>query len=263
MSEIEPGIHLYGEQQNPPVILLHSSQSASTQWRALLKDLASSHFVIAVDLLGYGQAPKVEYTANFRLEQELPRILSAVESLQLKQPVQLVGHSYGGAVALKLALEKPFEIADVVVYEPVAFHVLPDDSPGMLEIQEISQAMHGRDAKECTRTFVDYWNDAGYFDALPERIQQLMVAQADKVALDFDALLNEPRRLVDYSGVDQNLLLLQGDHTRRSAKAVAEALSTVLPNITRESVTAGHMGPLTHPADVNQRILRFLRNQPH
>lgn len=262
MSELESGIHLYGEQHNPPVILLHSSQSASTQWRALIKTLASSHFVIAVDLLGYGQAPKVEHTANFRLEQELPRIISAVEQLQLSQPVQLVGHSYGGAVALKLALEKPFDIADVVVYEPVAFHVLPDDSPGMLEIQEISQAMHGKDAVECTRTFVDYWNDAGYFDALPERIQQLMVSQADKVALDFDALLNEPRHLEDYRGVKQNLLLLQGEHTRRSAKAVAEALSTVLPKLERSSVAAGHMGPLTHPADVNERILRFLRSQP-
>ncbi|MCK7460455.1 alpha/beta fold hydrolase [Idiomarina aminovorans] len=262
MSELEAGIHLYGEQQNTPVILLHSSQSASTQWRALVKNLISSHFVIAVDLLGYGQAPKVEFAANFRLEQELPRIISAVEHLGLSQPVQLVGHSYGGAVALKLALENPFKIADVVLYEPVAFHALPDDSPGMLEIQEISQAMHGRDAIECTRTFVDYWNNAGYFDALPERIQQLMVSQADKVALDFDALLNEPRRLNDYSGVDQHVLLLQGEHTRRSAKAVAEALSTVLPDLERAFVAAGHMGPLTHSADVNERILRFLRNSP-
>ncbi|RUO73472.1 alpha/beta fold hydrolase [Idiomarina ramblicola] len=260
MSELESGIHLFGEQQNPPVVLLHSSQSASSQWRALVKDLVASHFVIAVDLLGYGQAPNVEFTANFRLEQELPRIISAVKNLSLSQPVQLVGHSYGGAVALKLALEKPFKIAAVVLYEPVAFHVLPDDSPGMLEIQDISQAMHGRDAIECTRTFVDYWNDAGYFDALPERIQQLMVSQADKVALDFDALLNEPRRLADYSGVEQKVLLLQGKHTRRSANAVAEALSTVLPDVERESVAAGHMGPLTHPADVNERILRFLRN---
>lgn len=260
MSELESGIHLYGEQQNTPVILLHSSQSASTQWRALIRELAGSHFVIAVDLLGYGQAPKVEHTANFRLEQELPRIISAVEQLQLSQPVQLVGHSYGGAVALKLALEKPFKVADVVVYEPVAFHVLPDDSPGMLEIQEISQAMHGKDAVECTRTFVDYWNDAGYFDALPERIQQLMTGQADKVALDFDALLNEPRRLEDYRGIEQPVLLVQGEYTRRSAKAVAEALSTVLPHLQRSAVGAGHMGPLTHPAEVNQRIMQFLRN---
>lgn len=261
MSELESGIHLYGEQQNPPVVLLHSSQSASSQWRALIKELTSTHFVIAVDLLGYGQAPNVEFTANFRLEQELPRIINAVEQLALSRPVQLVGHSYGGAVALKLALEKPFKIADVVVYEPVAFHVLPDDSPGMLEIQEISHAMNGKDAIECTRTFVDYWNDAGYFDALPERIQQIMVSQAAKVALDFDALLNEPRRLEDYSGVEQSVLLLQGEHTRRSAKAVAEALSTILPDVQRDSVGAGHMGPLTHPADVNQRILQFLRKQ--
>lgn len=259
MSELESGIHLFGERDKPPVLLLHSSQSASTQWRPLLKTLASSHFVIAADLLGYGHAPAVRDKANFRLEQELDRIVPALNALELEQPLQLVGHSYGGAVALKLAREKPLVIGNVVLYEPVAFHVLPDDSPGMLEIQEISQAMHGKDATECTRTFVDYWNDAGYFDALPERIQHLMVGQADKVALDFDALLNEPRRLSDYEAVTQPVLLLQGDYTRRSAKAVAEALSTVLPNLERQSIAAGHMGPLTHPADVNQAITRFLR----
>ncbi|MFP3527110.1 alpha/beta hydrolase, partial [Pantoea sp. SIMBA_072] len=61
--------------------------------------------------------------------------------------------------------------------------------------------------------------------------------------------------------VEQSVLLLQGEHTRRSAKAVAEALSTILPDVQRDSVDAGHMGPLTHPADVNQRILQFLRKQ--
>ena len=50
-------------------------------------------------------------------------------------------------------------------------------SGAQAELQEISQAMHGKDAEECTRTFVDYWNSPGYFDALPAKIQALMVEQ--------------------------------------------------------------------------------------
>lgn len=258
MSEFSSGIYVFGEKHNPPVLLLHSSQSASSQWRDLIQKLSPTHFVIAADLLGYGKAPAPETTANFRLADEVPRIVEAVSALKLDTGIDVIGHSYGGALALKLALEQPFTISKVAVYEPVAFHVLGDDSPGMIEIQEISQAMHGKDAEECTRTFVDYWNSSGYFDALPAKIQALMVQQAAKVALDFDALLNEPKRLNDYATIDQPVLLVQGEHTQRSARAVAEALSTVIERLERDSIAAGHMGPLTHPADINEKLVQFI-----
>ncbi|RUO78758.1 alpha/beta hydrolase [Idiomarina tyrosinivorans] len=255
----QPGIYRWGpEQPAPTVVLLHSSQSASSQWRALVQQLANDYQVIAVDLLGYGQAPQPQSRVRFRLADEIPRVAEAVAQFAGEQPVILVGHSYGGALALKIAKEQPFAVAKVAVYEPVAFHVLPTDSPGLEEILAISEAMRGRSAEDCTRTFVDYWNASGYFDALPSKIQQLMIAQAEKVSLDFDALLNEPAALEDYAAVQQPLLLLRGAATRRSAKAVAAALETVLPNYTEKMVEAGHMGPLTHPAEVNHWLSEFI-----
>ncbi|ASG65340.1 alpha/beta hydrolase [Idiomarina piscisalsi] len=260
MSELGSGVYVFGEKHNPPVLLLHSSQSASSQWRDLIQRLSPTRFVIAVDLLGYGRAPQPEAVANFRLADEVPRVVEAISALKIDTAIDVIGHSYGGALALKLALEQPFTISKLAVYEPVAFHVLADDSPGMIEIQEISQAMHGKDAEECTRTFVDYWNRPGYFDALPFKIQALMVKQAAKVALDFDALLNEPKRLDDYAGLEQPVLMVQGEHTRRSAKAVADALSTVISHLRRESIAAGHMGPLTHPAEVNEKLVQYINS---
>ncbi|MEC8924896.1 MULTISPECIES: alpha/beta hydrolase [Idiomarina] len=260
MQELAPGISYLPSQGEVKgtCVLLHSSQSSNAQWKILQQTLSNDYNVVGIDLLGYGRAPDVESAPHFRLQQEITRIERALKPTLGNQSLILIGHSYGGAVALKMAQQKHFNIERVVVYEPVSFHVLEEDSPGMQEIRQVSDAMHGKDEVECTRTFIDYWNQPGYFDALPERVQQGMVAQAAKVALDFDALLNDELTLKDYQQVEAPVLILQGEYTRRSARAVVKALSTALTSVTVKPVLAGHMGPLTHPAEVNPLILDFI-----
>lgn len=259
MQELDAGIYYWPATDDAPVVvLLHSSQSASSQWRQLIKQMQGKAQIIAIDLLGYGQAPQPEQSVHFRFAQELPRIHRALQNANVDKPIQLIGHSYGGALALAFAVNNPELIERIAVYEPVSFHVLPEDSPGMLEIREVNDLMHGEEAQSATRSFVDYWNQPGYFDALPDKIQGIMTQQAAKVALDFDALINEPLSLDDYAQLHKPVLLLTGEYTRRSAQAVAKALASALPNCTQQRVTAGHMGPLTHPAEVNPLIIDFL-----
>ncbi|PYE32041.1 pimeloyl-ACP methyl ester carboxylesterase [Idiomarina fontislapidosi] len=260
MQELAPGISYLASQGEVKgtCVLLHSSQSSNAQWKLLVQSLNSEYNIVGIDLLGYGRAPQVESASHFRLQQEIDRIEDVLVPILGDQPLTLIGHSYGGAVALKMAQQKHVNVERVVVYEPVSFHVLEEDCPGMQEIRQVSDAMHGKDEVECTRTFIDYWNQPGYFDALPTRVQQAMVAQSAKVALDFDALLNDELNLDDYQQVDAPVLIIQGEYTRRSARAVVKALSTALQSVTVKRVQAGHMGPLTHPAEVNPLILDFI-----
>lgn len=172
-----------------------------------------------------------------------------------------MGHSYGGALALKLARECPFATASVAVYEPVAFHVLAEPSDARHEILSVAEKMHDYSAIDATRAFVDYWNQNGYFDALPARIQQLMSQQATKVQMDFAALIGEPAQLDDYRQISVPCLLLTGRDSPQSAGAVIEALTQVLPNYQLEEVAGGHMAPLTDASLVNPHLLGFLKAQ--
>lgn len=256
------GCHRYGNADQEPVVLLHSSQSNSSQWRELITDLATDYHVLAIDLLGYGQAPapqgEVEY---FRLQQEAERVTAIIQELAIAQPVHLIGHSYGGALVLKLARECPFAIASVAVYEPVAFHVLADPSAARHEILTVAEKMHDYSAIDATRAFVDYWNQAGYFDALPARIQQLMSQQATKVQMDFAALIGEPAALEDYEQITVPCLLLTGRDSPQSAGAVIAALAQVLPDCQLHEVAGGHMAPLTDAGKVNPHLSSFLKAQ--
>lgn len=258
-----PGVHRFGVAGKQPLLLLHSSQSNSGQWRSLIAQLEAQFDILAVDLLGYGKAPAAEdiEPEAFRFTDELPRVLEAIAAAQWQQPITVVGHSYGGALALKIALEKPISVRHLVVFEPVAFHILEANEPARIEIEKIAAQMYQHDAEAATRAFVDYWNRPGYFDALPERIRAGMVLQAGKVTKDFAALMGEPHKLSDYRHVDMPVLVLQGKHTQESARCVAHHLLQVMPNAQEKTLDCGHMGPVTHAPLVNPEIVAFVTQE--
>lgn len=260
MTEIAPGIFRSGSPDQPPLLLLHSSQSNSGQWRLLLQTLEPYFDLVAVDLLGYGKAPAVTPSdpQQFRFSDEIPRILSAVDSLSWQQPLTLVGHSYGGALALKFAVEQTFDLRSLVLFEPVAFHLLASTEAARQEIESISAQMIDADAQQATAAFVDYWNQPNYFAALPTKIQQVMTQQARKVQCDFAALMGESYTLRDCAVVTQPTLLLQGQFTQASARAVAHKLEVTLPAVVSQTLACGHMGPITHAVQVNSAIVEFL-----
>ena len=87
------------------VLMLHSGGFSSRQWRRLAAALAPDHEVLAPDLLGYGVQPAWPAGEPFHFRQDLAFVESLVEPLD--GPVHVVGHSYGGVLALKLALARP------------------------------------------------------------------------------------------------------------------------------------------------------------
>lgn len=179
-----------------------------------------------------------------------------------RAPFHLIGHSFGGAVALRLArllCQAGIPPTSVCVYEPVCFHVLPSAGPARDEIVDVAEQMERLTTAEATAAFVNYWNQPGYFEALPAKVQQGMIAKQMKVNADFAALLHEPAQLHDYSVIDCPVLLMHGSQSPLSSRTVASLLASVLPDCTEVEVAAGHMAPLTAPELVNSAVLGFLR----
>jgi 2-hydroxymuconate-semialdehyde hydrolase len=99
-----------------PVLLLHGSGpgvSAWANWRLNLPELAQRFRVVAPDLLGFGYtgpAPGVHYT----LEGWLRHLLGLLEALDLPH-AHVVGNSFGGALALALAVRHPERVGRLVL----------------------------------------------------------------------------------------------------------------------------------------------------
>ncbi|RUO40588.1 alpha/beta hydrolase [Aliidiomarina taiwanensis] len=238
-------------------IALHSSQSHGGQWRSFAKGLPAGFSLEAPNLIGYGANQTFTPTPDFRLSHEL----AAIERQGLtpsQGPVVLVGHSYGGALALHWARRFPEAVQALILYEPVAFHVLPEGHVARTEITAVADAMESMTDQQACQHFVDYWNTPGYFAALPKAAQQLMVQQQPKVSADFDALLNEPASLDAYANLPMPVHLFKGTQSPLSSRTVAQLLAEAIPKANLTRVEAGHMGPLTDARRVTPLLLNAL-----
>src|SRR5689334_11612486 len=114
--------HFRESGSGPAVLCLHCSASTSGQWRPLMERLADRYRVIAPDLYGCGKSPAWPGERPMWIEDEIAFLAPAFERADKR--FHLVGHSFGGAVALKAALGLKPRLASLVLYEPVLFAVL-------------------------------------------------------------------------------------------------------------------------------------------
>ncbi|MDF2179551.1 alpha/beta hydrolase [Aliiglaciecola sp. CAU 1673] len=259
LSDILKGVHLSGTQQAPALVLLHSSMSSARQWRPLCASLASHFRLINIDLFGYGDAPQASGCKGFSLSHETDRIQLILEELAVTE-FSLLGHSYGGAVALKMAYDHSSRVNSLQLFEPVAFHLLKKGCPARLEVETLASNMDSLSKEQAAASFVDYWNGEGFFARCPSSMQQLFCSQVAKVGLDFQALINEPNGLEQYATLPMPTQLLSGRQTRQSAKNVAQSLLSVQPSWQYHEVEGGHMAPISHAQLVNSALIGFLQS---
>jgi pimeloyl-ACP methyl ester carboxylesterase len=214
------------------------------------------------NLIGYGSDAPWSAETEVTLDTEAARV-DEVLSAAL-DPVVLVGHSYGAAVATRIALRHPDRVVGLALFEPVLFSLIlrGEDGAGAeilatgLAIRR--DALAGRVALAAAR-FVDYWSGVGAWDALDDRRREGVCSRMEKVAQDFRALFADPLPLAAYARLTMPVLLLEGETTPAPPKAVAVRLLRVLPEATHVRIAgAGHMGPVTHAETVNAEILRFV-----
>lgn len=249
----------------PAIILLHSSMSSRAQWSALTRQLEARYRPLPLDLLGYGAAPfpaGAQQAGDYihTLAHEIDAVTAMLDAeLAPDEPFHLVGHSYGGASALHLARRMPRRVLSLVLHEPVAFHLLPQDDPARVEITDVVGRINGSASdRDATRLFIDYWNRPGAFDAAPTAAQDKMVAMIAKVRLDFQALLGEPARLADLSSLSVRTLVMAGQHSPGSTRGLAPQLAAAMPNGVYADTRGAHMGPITHAAAINAVIAAFI-----
>lgn len=247
----------------PLVIALHCSGGSGRQWRNLAERLDDSYRFIAPDLIGAPGAGTWNGAGTFRLADEAAGILEMIDHHD--GPVHLVGHSYGGGLALHIAAMRPDRLASLSLYEPSAFHLLRQlDSEGheaLGEILSIAGAIHDSlingSYLAATARFIDYWSGAGTFDAMKPELQAALVRFLPKASLDFHALIHESTPASEYARFGFPVLILRGEFAPVPTRLIAcELVSRVPAAIGAIVPGAGHMGPLTHADLVADRLVR-------
>ena len=248
-----------------PVLLLHCSSASGSEWDSLCAKLGAAFRTIVPDQWGCGKSPPWTGKSAFTLAQEAAPVLEILDALD--ESVHLIGHSYGGGVALHIARTRPGKVRSLTLIEPSCFHILRDgdgENPNLF--REIAGVANGVRAAIASGDywggmagFVDYWNGAGAWDEMHHKAKLKLCQSLAKVALDFHALFEEPVRLADYAGLTVPTLILCGERSPGPSRRIVAMLATAMRHARVERIAgAGHMSPFTHANEVNRHVYGHL-----
>ena len=152
------------EGTGPPVILLHSSGTGREQWRRLTNQLRNRYRMIAVNLMGYGETSTWPVGRTQSLADQATLVATVADSVEGN--IRLVGHSFGGAVAMKSALALGARVDRLVLFEPNTFYLLAlhgyDAADAEIRAVRDHFKAHGEvgDWEAVAANFIDHWNGA-------------------------------------------------------------------------------------------------------
>lgn len=106
----------------PTVILAHGSGASHRQWAPVVAALRDRFRVLTPQLLGYGRSEPSPLNARLHPWSDLGALIALAE--RADAPVHLVGHSYGGALALEAARSLGPRARSLTLIDPVAFHLM-------------------------------------------------------------------------------------------------------------------------------------------
>ncbi|VVS91192.1 alpha/beta fold hydrolase [Desulfoluna spongiiphila] len=247
-----------------PVVLLHGSMNTRRQWRRLFDELTPTHRPVAVDLTGYGEAPFPEDPETHSMEAEAERVHGLMyDHLKAQGPCHLVGHSYGGAVALCYAVLFPEAVKSLVLFEPMSNHVLGeadhplhDDGKALIERIEV---LHGAgDDAGAAREFFDHLTGTDGFRLLPAGARKALSTGVGKMLLDYRTTVSTSLTLSDYRQIACPVCLATGRHSPELTTAISAILRDHLKQVRVVSVPGDHMAPVFNASAVNALVKEHL-----
>jgi lipase len=253
------------EGQGDPVLLAHCSSGSHRMWSPLIRELTSSHRVLAPDLIGYGQSARWPDERPYEPDADVHLIAQLARKAD--RPVHLVGHSYGAAMALEAARLLGSHVRALTLIEPVSFHLLPsagcaaDYAVVKRVAAQVYAAMDAGDRRKASAVYMGFWLGRFRWWLAPQKLKAPVMETVDKVAKEFAAIESQTvPDLGPYRAIRVPVLLLYGGKTRAPAKTVVHLLERTLP-LARAAVIpgAGHMSPLTHRDEVNRLVLDHIR----
>jgi pimeloyl-ACP methyl ester carboxylesterase len=246
------------------VIALHCSLGSGNQWARLSEELAATHRVITPDISGYGNNP-----GPFDLPTTLSEEVGLLENglREAVGPIHLVGHSYGGALAFKIATDSSLagRVRSLTLIEPVLPTILRENGPDRPLYEHFVRLANGvREdlwngrASEAIDKFLVFWKGSDARDISP-KARMRMIEYADKLAFDFTAVLAEQNVTEAAAAIRAPALLVSGGLSPYFTQRILWRLTSAIPEVrTRHVPAAGHMLPVSHPELINPDILRHI-----
>lgn len=241
----------------PDTLLLHCSLGHSGAWKGVA--VAMDRTSLAFDLPGHGRSGPLQEGVDFQQQ-----CLDVAKTFLGDTAMDVVGHSFGATVALRLAMEHPEAVRRLVLIEPVllcAAQGSPEFDAYFADFAPFMEAINGGDMMRAAELFAGFWSEGLSWDEMSDEQQQGMASLIHVIPREDPAILEDNAGLLRdgwMEGTAMPVLLIEGTLSPPIIAAVQDTLEARLPNAQRVRIEgAGHMTPLTQAEEVARLITAF------
>ena len=245
--------------EGPPLVLVHGAVSDGRVWYPQLDALADEFTVVAWDAPGCGRSE--DPPESFRLPEYADVLAGLIAALELN-PAHVLGHSFGGALALQLAVRHPAAVAKLVVTGGYAGWAgsLPD-----ADVQR--RLAFALDAARRLPGGFEPTSMPGLFsakmpDAAAAALERIMSEIRPAATRAMAYALAEADLRAALPSIRMPTLLIYGDADERSSPSVARDLQRRIPRSRLVMLSGlGHECALEDPDRFNFEVRTFLRSR--
>ena len=221
----------------------------------------------AVHLYGYGATSPWGRPYRQRLADQAGLVGTVIQAIG--RPTHVVGHSFGGAVALESARQCQDDVVSVAVYEPTVFWVLQTEAPECWEeisgvVRAVQTGVASGDLAGAASGFVDYWARDKVWERMSDRQRGGAASAMVSVAHEGDARMStsaDPDAWL--ADVPAPTLVIKAQDSPAPVREVARLLTENERRQLHVIDSGGHMAPVTNPAAVLAALPPFLdRSSP-
>jgi len=240
------------------VVFLHSGVGSAGEWKQVFARWPEGYRLVAIEAYRDGTGPGV--AGRRSLDDYADQVYAVAE--HVNGSVHLVGFSWGGATALRVAAAAPELVDSLAVIEPETYALLrTQDADAYAQICGLRDRWraHVRAARwyEAFAEFVDFYNGPGSFARWPPaRREAFLEAQQSRGDL-WDVLFDDSLLTLDaLGGLTAPVHVIEGTQTSAVDHAICNAVRRHLPRAQHTLIEgAGHMMPLTHPEPLTRALL--------
>lgn len=248
-----------------PTLLLHCTMAHSGAWKGVMAALSDCCRMVAMDLPEHGRSGPRDPSVTWQT-QSLQMALALLD--QGEKPADLIGHSFGATVALRLAYEHPERVRSLTLIEPVFLSAAkdakrPEYDAHMVLHHGFYELLEKGDFEGAARAFSGIWGDERDWDLLPQAQREYQSDRIMMIRAGGESILGDGPDHIPLdrlSGLTMPVLLIEGSETDPVIPAVNQSLAGILRDCRQTVIEgAGHMAPITHPAETATVIRSFLK----
>ncbi|HXL68374.1 MAG TPA: alpha/beta hydrolase [Xanthobacteraceae bacterium] len=238
----------------PSLVLVPGSFSNTAAWRPITDLLKDRFHVVPTSLLGCGGTDERRSADDTSIDHEAEMVEAVIA--RTGGAVHLIGHSFGGAVVLAVALRGRARLKSLTLFDGNACDLLRQNGDRDLyaAVRAMSAAYiaaYHAGEPDAARRVIDFWTGDGSFDGLPPKVRAYAVKTTPANILDWPAMYGFNRPIADYAAFDLPVLVVRGANSHAATRRVAEILARILPRARLVDVAnASHLMIGTHPREI-------------